>query len=169
MTAELFVKLSFKIYADRKRHEDFDSDPDGSSPYYLANEHSSLHSPSGQELNGGARLSTHSSEGDLLDLSVQTSVGTHSMAMNDNLPSSWHANQQQKLNMNDCNPFSVLQNADNAGEANGSEDEDSGMEHEGRLTQWIPKMESSFWDLYANKLRVNASEGGVCDLNEQFE
>ena len=168
MTAELFVKLSSNIYADRKRHEDFDSDSDGSLPYYLANEHSSLSSPSEDELSGGAKLSSYSSEGDLLDLSVQTSVGTHSMAMNDNLPSSWHASQLQKLNMNDCNPFSVLQNAGDAGDGAGSGAEDLGME-EGKPRQWIPKMESSFWRLYANKLRVNASEGGVCDLNEQFE
>lgn len=32
--------------------------------------------------------------------------------------------------------------------------------------QWLPKIDSSFWDEYANKLRVNASDKGVCDLEE---
>lgn len=41
----------------------------------------------------------------------------------------------------------------------------------GSLTpkQWLPSFNSKFWDPYINKLRVNASEGGVCDLAEREE
>ncbi len=35
--------------------------------------------------------------------------------------------------------------------------------------QWLPSFNSTFWDPYVNKLRVNASEGGVCDLAEREE
>lgn len=30
--------------------------------------------------------------------------------------------------------------------------------------QWIPRMSSKFWTNYVNKLRVNGSDVGVCDL-----
>jgi hypothetical protein len=164
MTAELFIKLSSKMYADRKRHDDFDVVPDISLPYYLDKEHSSPQTSNEDGFIGGPKLSSKSSKGDLLDLSVQTSVGTRSMAMNQNFPSTWHAKQRQKLNVNNYNPYSVLENA---GESVGNSASDSGMEEDVKPDQWIPKMESSFWNLYANKLRVNASEDGVCDLNDQ--
>ena len=32
--------------------------------------------------------------------------------------------------------------------------------------QWMPRIDSGFWDEYVNKLRVNASDKGVCDLEE---
>jgi poly(A)-specific ribonuclease len=169
MTAELFVKLTSKIYADRKRHEIFDSDSGTSLTYSTALEKftSPQYSLSEDEsVGGGAKLDSHSSEGDLLDLSIQTNNGAQSMSMSDNLPSSWHANQLQKLSLNDCNPFSVLQNT---GEGVDSGPEDSGVEDELKPNQWIPRMESSFWDLYANKLRVNASDAGVCDLNDSYD
>lgn len=35
--------------------------------------------------------------------------------------------------------------------------------------QWLPGIENPFWDKYKNKLRVNAAEVGVCDLNQPFE
>lgn len=161
MTAELFVKLSAKIYADRKRNEEFEYDSDTSLTYSTALEKSN--SPNSlsedESTGGGAKLYSQSNEGDLLDLSAQTTHATHSLSLADNLPSKWHADQLQKLNLNDCNPYSVLQNAG----------EDSGVEDDLKPRQWIPRMENSFWDLYANKLRVNASDGGVCDLNEAFD
>lgn len=32
------------------------------------------------------------------------------------------------------------------------------------LEQWIPSISHPFWDIYINKLRVTATETGVCDL-----
>jgi poly(A)-specific ribonuclease len=33
-----------------------------------------------------------------------------------------------------------------------------------KIEQFIPPMKNSFWDLYVNKLRVNGTDSGVCDL-----
>ncbi|KAF8849230.1 CAF1-domain-containing protein [Acephala macrosclerotiorum] len=38
-----------------------------------------------------------------------------------------------------------------------------------KVRQWLPKISSSFWGIYVNKLRVNASESGACDLAEGNE
>ncbi|KUJ19557.1 CAF1-domain-containing protein [Mollisia scopiformis] len=38
-----------------------------------------------------------------------------------------------------------------------------------KTEQWLPRMSSKFWKKYVNKLRVNSSEGGVCDLAERGE
>ncbi|KAK0128249.1 hypothetical protein ONS95_000226 [Cadophora gregata] len=64
------------------------------------------------------------------------------------LPPAWHANQ---LN---TNPYAALSL-------------DSPEEKEKDSKQWLPPFEHKFWDIYVNKLRVNASEGGVCDLAER--
>lgn len=96
---------------------------------------------------GGAKLngrSSSSSENSLLD----------------HLPTEWHARQ---LN----NRFAALAAAVSiSAVASGS---GSDVEAEGGPEQWIPKISHSFWDIYANKLRVNASEGGVCDLEDGYE
>jgi hypothetical protein len=71
-----------------------------------------------------------------------------SMVMEDNLPPSYHA----KL----LNPSAItLQDND--------EDTDA-VRREPVVRQWIPQMEHPFWGPYVNKLRVNAAEGGVCEL-----
>lgn len=41
------------------------------------------------------------------------------------------------------------------------------IESELKTQQWLPKMNSKFWGKYVNKLRVNSSEEGVCDLAER--
>lgn len=38
-----------------------------------------------------------------------------------------------------------------------------------KTRQWLPRMSSKFWDKYINKLRVSATEVGVCDLAERDE
>jgi len=32
------------------------------------------------------------------------------------------------------------------------------------IKKWLPTMDNPFWELYENKLRVNAADSGVCDL-----
>ena len=32
------------------------------------------------------------------------------------------------------------------------------------IKQWLPGIDSPFWEPYMNKLRVNAADSGVCDL-----
>lgn len=68
-------------------------------------------------------------------------------------PAAWH---ERQLNGRNRNLFSVLANVD-----------DSAREEEDPTTQWLPPFEHAFWEVYMNKLRVNASEGGVCDLAER--
>lgn len=59
-----------------------------------------------------------------------------------NLPSDWHTAQ--------LNP------------RNGYAGEKDGL----RLKQWIPDLNSKFWDLYSNKLRVYGTETEICNLDE---
>jgi hypothetical protein len=204
MTAQLFIKLSAQIYADRKRLENFDvavvsesSESDheeGFLPYYTydsqsyhtGEEGSSLSSKDASENNyGGAKLSTptpyrdrlgvsdeklvhimasaKSYDDNLLSVSAKTSNDDPSISMSNDFPSGWHADQLQKLNDNDSNRFAVLAEV---GEGVGNDAGDSDPEEEGKVEQWLPELNSPFWHLYENKLRVNASEGGICDLAE---
>ncbi|TVY41998.1 Poly(A)-specific ribonuclease [Lachnellula subtilissima] len=134
MTAELFVKLTAKLYSERKHQTPFSDDSSDNSEQISLDDDS-----------GGANLNGSSS-----------SSSEHSIL--DNLPSEWHAKQ---LN----NRFAALAAAVSISSvASGSD-----VEAEGGLEQWIPKISHSFWDVYANKLRVNASEGGVCDLEDGYE
>ncbi|CZT07489.1 hypothetical protein WAI453_013645 [Rhynchosporium graminicola] len=70
----------------------------------------------------------------------------------DEVPQKWHARQ---LN---SNPYAVL-------------DMDFSKQRSGRsspvIKQWLPAFNNKFWDVYVNKLRVNASETGFCDLAEK--
>ncbi|KAH7419618.1 ribonuclease H-like domain-containing protein [Cadophora sp. MPI-SDFR-AT-0126] len=64
------------------------------------------------------------------------------------LPPGWHANQ---LN---ANPYAALSL-------------DPPQDKEKDSKQWLPAFNHKFWEIYVNKLRVNASDGGVCDLAER--
>ena len=130
MTAELFIKLSAKLYSDRKH---LPEDPDDEQYYESTPEET--HSGDEDET-GGALLNPYNPNGS-------------PNSMKDDLPPAWHAKQ--------LNPFAVL----------GDYGED--LPAESKLQQWIPPMSSSFWNIYVNKLRVNASEGGICDLNEESD
>jgi hypothetical protein len=70
------------------------------------------------------------------------------ITMQDNLPPSYHARQ---LN------GSAITLQDNDAEAEAAQ-------QEAVVQQWIPHFNHPFWGLYVNKLRVNAVEGGVCQL-----
>jgi poly(A)-specific ribonuclease len=130
MTAELFVKLSAKLYAQR-RHKLPDSDDSDDFSDYLSLD---------EDIGGAALVNNNSSEESLLD----------------HLPPEWHAKQ---LN----NRFAALAVART--NENGSKET---VKADG-VQQWLPKISHSFWDKYINKLRVNASEGGVCDLEDGYE
>ena len=68
--------------------------------------------------------------------------------MQDNLPPSYHARQ---LNA------SAITLQDNDAEAEAAQ-------QEAVVQQWIPHFNHPFWRPYANNLRVNAVEEGVCKL-----
>ena len=130
MTAELFIKLSAKLYAQRKHKLPDTDDSDDSSDYLSLDE----------DTGGAALVNNNSSEESLLD----------------HLPPEWHTKQ---LN-NRFAALSVVQTKEN-----GSEETVKGDS----VQQWLPKISHPFWDKYINKLRVNASEGGVCDLEDGYE
>jgi hypothetical protein len=130
MTAELFVKLTAQLYAERKHLLE---DEDRSS----VQDHYSISDTEDDE-SGGAPLNPPDID------------GFSSHGMSDDLPPERHATQLNRL----ANPYSIL------------DDELEDNTPTPTSKQWIPSMESSFWDIYANKLRVNASKGGVCDLEE---
>lgn len=131
MTAELFTKLSVKLYSERDT-----SDNDSTTSSNLIDA-----SSSDNEDPGGALL--HSPD---------TSSG------DGNLPGEWHARE-----MNRSNPFSLL---DSLVEDNGSSSEDEGEAKGKNVGLFVPRFGGRFWDVYMNKLRVNAAEVGVCDLSE---
>jgi len=108
MTAELFIKLSAKLFFDQRdcfnsrctltRYHSFDS------------------------ISGGVKLfGPYSDDPGHPD---------------ENSPTEWHSR-----------------------ELNGSIEDDPD-----KPFQWIPALDHEFWVAYANKLRVNAAEVGVCDL-----
>ncbi|KAH8653092.1 ribonuclease H-like domain-containing protein [Tricladium varicosporioides] len=133
MTAELFTKLSAKLYAER---ETPDNQSDTSSNLIDA-------SSSDNEDLGGALLNSSDASSD-----------------DSNTPGEWHARE-----MNRTNPFFLLDSLVEDG-GSGSEDE---VEHNGdnkRVDYFVPRFGGRFWDIYMNKLRVNAVEAGVCDLSE---
>lgn len=74
----------------------------------------------------------------------------------DDLPAEWHARQ---LN----NRFAALSALGKQHGNGGGKKKGKGKEKEGN-GQWLPGIGDVFWETYVNKLRVNASEGGVCDL-----
>jgi poly(A)-specific ribonuclease len=131
MTAELFVKLSAKLHAERKHIGDV-SDDDSESASVVDDG-----GYSGDDDETGGALLSHSFNG-LAHLSIK-----------DNVLPEWHARQ--------LNPYSVLndlgENLPNAG-------------RESHPRQLLPSFASSFWDVYVNKLRVNAVEGGICILDK---
>jgi poly(A)-specific ribonuclease len=131
MTAELFVKLSAKLHAERKHIGDV-SDDDSDSDLVVDDG-----GYSGDDDETGGALLSHSFNG-LAQVSIK-----------DDIPPEWHARQ--------LNPYSVLgdlgENLPNAGS-------------EPHPKQLLPSFASSFWDIYVNKLRVNAVEGGICILDE---
>jgi poly(A)-specific ribonuclease len=167
MTAELFIKLSAQIYHERKRFENFGGlDPvlshpvrDDESQTFYSGASNIYHTPeqgsadSSENSDGGAKLSRQQSETDLMDFSAPVT-----QSMSDHQPAGWHADQLQKLNYSDYNPFQLL----------AERPERNGITEDHKLEQWLPKPESPFWHLYVNKLRVNASEGGICNLSERF-
>jgi len=108
MTAELFIKLSTKLFFDQK--DCFNSDR-SLTRYY-----------SFDSTTGGAKLfCPYTDNPDYSD---------------ENSPPEWHSR-----------------------ELNGSVVDDPD-----KPSQWIPAFDHEFWVAYANKLRVNAAEVGVCDL-----
>ncbi|EPE28802.1 Ribonuclease H-like protein [Glarea lozoyensis ATCC 20868] len=66
-----------------------------------------------------------------------------------NVPAAWHAVQ--------LNRFSVLADG-------GGEDKIAETTTTVKPSPFMPPIKSSFWDVYVNKLRVNAAEGGICHL-----
>ena len=189
MTAHLFAKLVASLHAQRKLTENFNRADDEvslpshsseSQPYLTADECSNPSQPASDDnLDGGAKLSPQTQEGDLLGLLDETTthgegsaqltgdkfstafgkaINRHDTIMDDTLPSGWHADQLQRLSLNDSNPYAVLATIGD-GHRNGAGSAAVDVQ------QWIPAMDSTFWDIYINKLRVNASEGGVCYLN----
>lgn len=149
MTAELFVKLTAKLYTA--------SSPSSRSSTELAYISSSSEEDSDSSPSGGAPINPPSSSPSKPTSTTNGKSKPHSpfnlTTMQDNLPPPWHAAQ--------LNPYAVLQ-ADNDEEA-------AALAEEPKPKQWIPGMDNAFWDVYANKLRVNAIEGGVCDLEEGAE
>lgn len=149
MTAELFAKLSVKLYKDYRSvttATDTGSSPkpkynklDPSTPRKAPlstlsseDESSALSSPS----SGGVKLSSPK-------IPIYSVTKSPIITETSKLPSEWHAIQM-----------------------NTSTTSTASAEGEGGFRQWIPRIKSSFWNVYMNKLRVNAIDTGVCDLEE---
>lgn len=143
MTAELFVKLSSKLYQERKAT----LEPDSASPTSSTDDNSDL---------GGVSLDPNRERGLLSESDSE-----------EHLPIAWLARKLQG------NSFNLLldhkdEDDDNEGDLGSGfgDGEAKGSANGGRGDdEWfMPASHSSFWDAYKNKLRVMAVEGGVCDL-----
>jgi poly(A)-specific ribonuclease len=111
MTAELFVKMTAKLFFDRK--EEFKHLP-----------HISLPSDSLDSAFGGVNLwAPYPGDPDFI-------------GEDENVPPEWHSCELNSITAVDPS----------------------------KPSQWIPALNHEFWLAYANKLRVNAAEVGVCDL-----
>jgi poly(A)-specific ribonuclease len=128
MTAELFIKLSAKLYAENRAdyidHEDDLGDSESSSY-------------DDDDVGGAPLLSPTSNT-------------------TDPIPASLQLNKFAVLAIEDPEPEPKTKRSASAKNV-------AFADHE--PAQWIPDMDNPFWDVYANKLRVNAAEGGVCDLD----
>ncbi|KAB8289811.1 hypothetical protein EYC80_010444 [Monilinia laxa] len=165
MTAELFVKLSAKLYAEQT---DLDQYEDGVKPDYNEYDHDTTSDSDDEEEGaGGASL-------------ISSLASTHLETTNPNVdahrPAYWHAMQlNQPNNQKSANPFSALK-VEYAGQRKSRRDENGNLVKEEVKRkkiafsdqvprQWIPSMDNNFWGVYKNRLRVNAVEGGICDLS----
>lgn len=141
MTAELFVKLSSKLYQERKASlQEQDSDPSSS--------------PGTDDDQGGVYLDPNRERGCLSESDGE-----------EHLPIAWLARKLQG------NSFSLLldhkEDDDDGDLGSGVEDVNGDAAGETKANEWVmPASSSPFWDAYVNKLRVMAVEGGVCDLGE---
>ncbi|TAQ85737.1 hypothetical protein B7494_g5940 [Chlorociboria aeruginascens] len=139
MTAELFTKLTGKLYSEHQfaLKKKLNKEPISSA----TSESESGNAYSGDEDEPG---------GALIDTTPRT--------MQDTIPSAWNEWQLNPLVpvFLSKNPFSLLDTIDDSPD---EEDKDAP-----KIKQWLPSTKSKFWDVYKNKLRVNATESGVCDL-----
>lgn len=166
MTADLFIKLSAKIYAKRKYDPIFQPltasalekleitctgpDPVVVPKPYSMSSWSSFTNPEDYGGPGGALLyppeTTDGVPPDKLamgNILPAKSLPIKSLPVK-SLPADWHAAQ--------LNP-----------KGTGYRSLGSGIGP--AIEQWIPAMGSRFWDVYGNMLRVNSIEGGVCPLS----
>jgi poly(A)-specific ribonuclease len=153
MTAELFVKLTAKLYAQRVA--------DGELEASLEPKTKSLKFDSDSTDSEGG-VSLYPPYGRLGRLPLREKGGLKANAITetassfqDEEPPAWHA---AKLN-GDAKPYlkSLFVVIDEIPKPNV-------VKKELDMKQWIPAFDEPFWEVYTNKLRVNAAEGGVCDL-----
>ncbi|KAL3424991.1 caf1 family ribonuclease [Phlyctema vagabunda] len=135
MTAELFVKLAAKIYSEQT---DPELSPAGSD---------SEDDESDEDYNGSQDRNTEHTGG--VRLNAPDTNDTDDSASDNALPA-WHAALEN-------NPFMALvMESEQAKRSAGGTEE---------IEQWLPDLDSWFWRIYSNKLRVNSVEGGVCHLS----
>jgi len=154
MTAELFAKLSSKLHADWRNlggNEEYDYISDNDE------EPKPIHTPDlKSQIDFGVEDAITFSDDEDQTSSDSSGgggvlLGTATPKYNKNLPPAWNAKQ--------LNPYAIL--AEQV-----EEDKVSVTSMEYKPRQWIPSMENPFWNIYANKLKVNACEKGFCDLEE---
>ncbi|RDW59480.1 hypothetical protein BP6252_12567 [Coleophoma cylindrospora] len=137
MTADLFIKLSAKLYSETtaqaftpdeefptpvgefSRSEPSDNDSRSSSDGYASS-----------DSNGGVPLNP-----------PNTDENFSTTTLLESLPPAWHASQ--------LNPSLTRDSASGTGV----------------IQQWVPGFDSWFWKVYGNQLRVNSVESGVCRLS----
>jgi hypothetical protein len=157
MTAELFVKLTAKLYTQRVADGELPAPTEPKAKFSKSDSDST-------DSEGGVSLyPPYNNLGSLFirekgDLKATNLAETTSFA--DEHPPAWHA---AKLNGNaksySKNIYTVLEDFAKP----------NGEKNESDIKQWIPAFDEPFWEVYTNKLRVNAAEGGVCDLAERTD
>jgi poly(A)-specific ribonuclease len=155
MTAELFVKLAAKLYIQRV------ADGELLAPTEPKAKLSKPDSDSTDSEGGVSLYPPYNHLGSLLIHNkgeLEATSFTENSSFADEHPPAWHA---AKLNGNakpySKNIYTVLEDFAKPNDEKNESD----------IKQWIPAFDEPFWKVYTNKLRVNAAEGGVCDLAER--
>lgn len=131
MTAELFVKLSAKLFAEQNQM-------DGKSAPTKVNYRNMNYSDEESSSSDSDDFGSGGGGASLVSPSLLSSANRFSALMDEGMEKK--EKEKKKVAFMDGNQAEV----------------------DG---QWIPNLEDKFWDRYRNQLRVNAVEGGVCDLN----
>jgi poly(A)-specific ribonuclease len=154
MTAELFVKLSAKLYAENRPLEKTNGKENGHlcRTETMDKQRARTYSTSSDsESSEGAEIH-YSRDGELL---IEFSPVNEARSSDLHRPAEWHSRELQRLNINenDKEKFSTL---------------DEQLSTRSIPVQWLPANNNLFWKAYLNRLRVNAVSGGVIPLGWSY-
>lgn len=159
MTADLFVKLTAKLYAQNVKDNEESISNDINGVAYSDSESSDSESGGGVLLFAG-RDGSHIIKP---SISIKITEPVKSSHPNRHAPV-LHASQ-----LNTGYKGNILSNDEGGkrSDKTGAPSQTIASNRHLESKQWLPPMEDPFWTIYINKLRVYGCESGVCDLEQK--